>query len=546
MIKKTKGRILLISLILLSLIISACNLNKSTDGEIISQGDDSNESKEVLTQDLEENILKPLPQHALGLIAANRIVAETNRDDIMNRIDELFYPFDGREVEIPLSQIRFAFELENEKNTWKSSVSLSDAKYDINHFFKLLRHTYAGYQYFGGDKVFLSARDNILEELENRNRDQISRVIFSKMLRDNLDFIQDTHFFIDGKVLADIFNFVRSEKYEFLIDDEGFYTILDDEKFHVVSIDNKSPDEFMKLSINKEGEVVYFLGSLIKEASIKRILLELKNDEERIEKSIALVQTLQFISGEERTYKLSEVDNIPLIEVRSMMPMSESDTSLVQFIEDAKKLKGEEVIIIDLRSNGGGFRYYLQKWIYNFSGYETTDFSSFNFRVMSNINSKMFEGFWFEKMHDAEAYYMNKTLSSLRIDLPEDQRWASPIWDVDINIEQGKFKNDTLIVALMDNKTASAGEMFIERLKRFENVIVVGTNSRGSLLITSGLMALLPNSEIYVAYGPSMFRNPLLENIDGKGLKPDFWVSPADSLDRILKLMDNYLLLHNK
>jgi hypothetical protein len=38
----------------------------------------------------------------------------------------------------------------------------------------------------------------------------------------------------------------------------------------------------------------------------------------------------------------------------------------------------------------------------------------------------------------------------------------------------------------------------------------------------------------------------LLENIDGKGLKPDLWVAPADSLDRILKLMDNYLLLHNK
>ncbi|MEA4814185.1 MAG: hypothetical protein VB112_04715, partial [Oscillospiraceae bacterium] len=46
------------------------------------------------------------------------------------------------------------------------TITLEEAKQDVDTFFKIIQTTYGGYEYFGGDEVFLPIRDKVKADLE--------------------------------------------------------------------------------------------------------------------------------------------------------------------------------------------------------------------------------------------------------------------------------------------------------------------------------------------------------------------------------------------
>ncbi|GAA0688688.1 MULTISPECIES: S41 family peptidase [Clostridium] len=101
--------------------------------------------------------------------------------------------------------------------------------------------------------------------------------------------------------------------------------------------------------------------------------------------------------------------------------------------------------------------------------------------------------------------------------------------------EEKRHKNDTKIFVIVDDKVASTGEEFISYLKTLENIVVVGTNTSGSLLSNIYIRSQLPNSHINISFGNIITANKDFE--EGKGFQPDVWIGNGDSLDRVLKLI---------
>ncbi|MCD5414367.1 MAG: S41 family peptidase [Clostridiales bacterium] len=136
--------------------------------------------------------------------------------------------------------------------------------------------------------------------------------------------------------------------------------------------------------------------------------------------------------------------------------------------------------------------------------------------------------------------YRHRTKERFNINAPETERWITPKWDIQLGNNDIEVENESIIIVLMDGKVASAGEDFVKLLRRFKRVIFVGENSAGALLIGNVGTYLLPNSNIKVTFGFTMFEDPTKKNKEWLGLSPDFWVAPEDALERVIKMIRKY------
>jgi len=100
--------------------------------------------------------------------------------------------------------------------------------------------------------------------------------------------------------------------------------------------------------------------------------------------------------------------------------------------------------------------------------------------------------------------------------------------------------NDNLVIVLMDNKTASAGEWFVGHLRQLENVLFVGTNTWGVLLTGAVTRTILPRSGLEVQFGMWLNVRPDLSQFEGIGFLPDLWVPPGEALERALAFIERY------
>ena len=103
-------------------------------------------------------------------------------------------------------------------------------------------------------------------------------------------------------------------------------------------------------------------------------------------------------------------------------------------------------------------------------------------------------------------------------------------------------KNKNILFILMDNATASASEKFIESLSNIDNIVLVGTNTKGALLSGDPKYYKLSNSSINVYIGTILYMTPFGIDFEGKGFEPDLLVDSNDALDKTIKLIKYYKL----
>jgi len=76
-----------------------------------------------------------------------------------------------------------------------------------------------------------------------------------------------------------------------------------------------------------------------------------------------------------------------------------------------------------------------------------------------------------------------------------------------------------------------------------DNVVFIGANTRGALLTGNVALCYLPFSKLGMSVPVMLTPYEDLDNRDGLGLLPDFWVDPDKALDRVKAFLEKHLVM---
>ncbi|WP_353892801.1 S41 family peptidase [Proteinivorax hydrogeniformans] len=457
-----------------------------------------------------------IPEEIKELVAENRSFAPVDDEkELIDEFNKLLYEYEdfGEEPDDKFVEI-------DERVTF---ITAEEAIADVEYFFGILKYGYAAYEYFGGDDKFLNAKENIIDEINQKEEKLYNREL-EMILEQNLDFIQDGHFRIGMRQLYQEYIYYSSDEFSFLKDDNGFYTLIDNNKYYLTDIDDGDIEDYIKLSINEEGELVYFLGGLYPSTRLEQhIDITLQSEDDKTTETVSLQKVSASENVGEEIYTYGEVDSIPIIGIRAMhWQTNREEELLANFTEDAKKLKNEDHFIIDVRGNTGGYVIYPIEWIENYTG-EKVQRSTVSSTLFTNTTT------------DAIKRGGVRDIEEIRL---QDYY---PGWAPTYYSNPQLRKNSTPIFVITDKNTGSSGESFIDYLAKLDNVIFIGTNTAGVSLVGNNHNYILPNSLTRVQFGQTLILNPDLSDSEGVGFKPDFWVAPDKAIESISKFINNYL-----
>ena len=385
-------------------------------------------------------------------------------------------------------------------------LTYEQAVADIDLYFRTLKYGYGAYYYFGGDEVFNAAKEYALSKIAGEEK--VTGNLLEAVIRESVSFVRDGHFDV-GDLTADTkkrYEYFYCENQEFSKDDKGFYKLsVDGTKWYFESCDNE--EVTIAPSLNKEGKLVYSPMLFTKTPCLKSMII-LHSGEETVEEEILWIENQAYDGNylNDADYRFIKESGIAYISIRGFSDLWESD--MKQFVQDARKVRDADVIIFDIRANGGGDSSWSNRWTANFKGEPQLN-TAFSYRTTALTDGPDYR----KPGHEKYEY----------------------------NISRGTFvKNDIPVILLLDDECGSSGESMLLRMMANENVMVVGTNSAGCALCGNRMEFSLPNSGIHIGFGASLSFNNTMENIDSKGFMPDVWCNPKDALDYAIRLIGNY------
>lgn len=344
------------------------------------------------------------------------------------------------------------------------------------------------------------------------------------------------HFFLfyEGykEVLGEKSYFYILDKEDYYKDDKVFFTYDGKKKKYIVSIDDDNEvEKYMNLSISDNGELVYKISKLLtpdndNENLRERVYFDInvsyENNNEITKEKKTLIKA-NYLLNTEDTFSIEVDNNIPILSLRSF---TLDEKTKEKFLKSAFECKDYDINILDLRGNGGGDGSLIEQWLEN----------RFGFRPVGNskkigLNRFLYNG----KLPSEEDFFDGEGLFNL--EFIDDYYYSKDIDNEEL------YDNDSLIFILTDIKQGSAGEMFIEYMKNYENVILVGTNTSGTIEgSVYGKDFKLPNSEIRFSFGQWLYLYDKEYFTESVGYKPDIWVNGNDSLDKTLDFIKYYNL----
>ncbi|MGL5693432.1 MAG: S41 family peptidase [Peptostreptococcaceae bacterium] len=458
-------------------------------------------------------------------------ISTKNTDKNKKDISSYMYKYNPEELGISENQLQYiTYNLDYSKDktiTKPTRITKSQAISDVDFIFNVIKYSYGGYLYFGGDSTFLNAKEDIINTIKEYDNDVISVYELEKLILENINFIEDKHFTVNGRSPMTSIAYYSNENIEFNKSENGYYTIKDGSKYYIKSIDNSTNiEEYLKLSINKSGDLCYYLGILDdvdKENTLKVIL---SYDNKDISEDIELFHKSKSIAS--GYYKYIVKDKIPVMTIPRMFEKSSDDKISELFPESANLIKKYPIAIMDIRGNPGGQDIMSIEWFKNYTGQVPKTQSEgiiLNSKINNYISKKILESRNYDDQIDELKDVYNMELE--RISLDENK------WYLDESKEK-RFKNDRLIFIIVDECVASSGENFVRYLKTLDNVIVVGTNTSGAYTSNKFNKTYLPNSKIQFDFGNNIIFADDIE--EGVGLTPDIWSNDSDILEHIITL----------
>ena len=450
-------------------------------------------------------------------IKANRVMDPLSEEEAREKIKGYLYPYDEF-AEVDPEKIRF---LEGQV---VSEISREDALEEIDFLFKMLKYGYAGYGLFGGDETFARSKEKIKEEI--RELEVLPIAEYRAIIIENLSFINDGHFRIGNQALFTRHHFHYSREIDFARDERGFYTISEGENNYLDSVNGKDPEEYLKLSLNEEGKLVYRLAKVTPGDGWPYPVTLSYADNRRPEEEVNLFP-IQSRGFDRVIYDSYEKDGLPVVVNRIAPGLEEAERK--RFTEGAKELKDAKVAILDIRGHVGGSDMYGRGWVKNYT---------------SSLRTPARGGVYVDLRTQTAQQFLVRWNEGLGLDAGWARSRFSPVaggWS-DINFSNPRFqKNDRYLIVLIDDNNASAGESFVRFLKQVENVIIIGSNTSGVSTVGNVGTFFLPTSAIPIQMGVSIFLGLDLEIREGIGIEPDIWVDPRGSVELAVKFANNYL-----
>ena len=384
----------------------------------------------------------------------------------------------------------------------KDFVSYEEAVSDVNLYFRLLRYRLGHYDILGGDEVFFEARNSVLAQLEKYKDKIVYTSDLSSIMSSALHFVDDCHLSIDGHQVFYEYN-TDTLKYEtylsglyFEKDNKGYYLLGDNKKVYFDHCDCDNTDIVPMLS--EDGSLVYSLILYCSPVNKPKssIVYFTKGST-----NVTWTQTKSDLVMNGFIFK--EIDNIAYI------GLTGCGAEIEYYIEQlVNKIKTKDIVIIDLRSNGG---------------------------THGNV--------FLEKYLDSKVSLCE--LACVRVGMTNCVNLQSGQERTDIMGVSGKgiiSSCDNLTIVLTDNNTGCAPEEFSQFFKYVTNSIIIGTNTMGHLdggTVTYGdwgstgydpICLRLPNTgmEITVSTDLSLYND--YESMVGKGFLPDIYVSDTSNL----------------
>ena len=382
------------------------------------------------------------------------------------------------------------------------SLSAEKAAEDVTLTFQLLAYGYGGYDYFGGDEVFLPIRDGILDKLSTM--DTIETTELRNLLWDGISpVLVDMHFAIHTSLPIPY-----STEREFV---QHTYYVPDLYFDDPTGIDSG----YVKHTIGPEGAITYGLATVCKNPEDLPDKLTIEGKEHslnwKIAESIYRTQKEKELVYSETTVA---AEQLPVLRSYAMQGDPEK---LDAFAATGTSYLKTPQLVVDLRGNLGGSDSYGYTWLKNYS-------------FISPENKRMFA---------------NKRSNLLYIHYEPDTD-STGDWDLAALSNEIRWRKDKLLFVLIDNNTASSGETFTHLLSLGDHVIFVGCNTMGCSTVANNDSYYLPHSGITLYFGKSLCFYDTLENKEGVGIFPDLWVNPKDSLDAVVRLCKYYGLIENK
>ncbi len=349
---------------------------------------------------------------------------------------------------------------------------------------------------------------------------------FEEIIYTGLNFIEDTHFALAGRQMGKVYTlYLYSEHIFNKVEENG------QSSYVLAGVEDRffdQEDESGQLSLwpglGEGGQPIYKPGIFVpgnetyEEGMTAEIPLINENGDSVKSLEVLLYPVSSFEQPQNsKIYHRTEFDGIPLIEIKSFAARDgETLWQMEEFVEDAADLKDSSSLIIDIRGNTGGSDQYPYKLMQSFTGIEDISRNTLAINLRTDFSVRL--------MENMLVYFPEEQQAQVRQQLAEHLNPVEKGWG-EVHLSAPKLiSGKTEIVVLIDSRVMSAGESFVRYLQQLENVVFIGSNTRGMGLVGNVGRFELPNSRTEVLGGITIFLDADLIIREGRGYMPDFWV----------------------
>lgn len=388
---------------------------------------------------------------------------------------------------------------------------------DVNVLFDLFENLYGGYLFFGGPEKFDKVKDKIIGRIDSdMSIDEMTNIIV-----DELSVFADGHMSVNGRyvypsietyMVKDFYVKKRGDKL-FIKDEDGIFQIIDQEAWI----------QYLKPTIDDDGKLAYtFIKRISSEDKMNtsdQIKL-LNNKNKEYSKKIQWEKLERYKLEDQATLSEKRKDGILIQKITKCyddeIPNDELEK---EFLAYGKRAFEENSMILDLRSNPGGYSNFPQQWAKVFLG--------------DHRESKSYSVHTGNKLFKFHPYLKNNF----------DEETLEEHFDGRLELNSGKgrwIENDKIVLILSDEGICSAAEEFIFLLRQMEKSIIIGSSTGGYNLIGENFVYYLPNTGLSICFGINLIFNEKVSDDSESNIEPDLWVDPAEAEEKAILFMQYY------
>lgn len=432
-------------------------------------------------------------------------------------------------------------------------ITTNQAREDIEMFKYLIKTAYSGKAYWEKQGVDFSKCFRELKDLvKNSETDSISVSQIEDIIYNHLKYINDGHTRIVGFKNRELKKRILPYFTDLIIEKRNNKYFVLQSKLSDIMVGDEYIDstKYLYKTLSKKDTEQYLIGLLeynnpkFLKIRFKTGIYDLPLHQCRIGEVINTPNTPAF--------QVDSINNIPILKIWKFSGRKYIE-QIEEFVEYGKILRNEDLFILNLIGNTGGYSEWGSEFIINLND-AVIDKSYVlklhspaicqsmgplkNYWMLKDMPDSWYtkDGFVTGSCPPRTKVFFDKMNSEHTIQKENPLRY----WEIDNrNIKQhklGTYKGKVII--LSNHYNASAGETTLARIKSsIPNSIVIGENSCGAFVFSSKHSYCLKNSLIKLHLTKSLEIHPDCHG--DKGFFPDYWLDSKEPVKEVVNWIGN-------